>query len=682
MRRFEFILYVFFYEVVFGLSVYGFGYFQAMPFSLLWSLILGAPAVVLLMNIKSKKLLPIVDGLLRVLYAIPFLVEYFIYMQFKELYDLNTIMNGAGGALTGFTSTIMGLIFSPLGIFHLFLYSIPLSILIMDLKRKKYDYSQPEKQIKTATAVMIPVALVFNIIIIACIPSARNIVGNEYNYPKAVEAFGYMEGTALDVKALLFGSGGDFQNVKTPVHLQTSKPDESATGESDPNASLAPGESAPVPTPTPTHEPQVMDIDFTALSQKGGKIATLAQYCANVEPTYTNKMTGKFKGKNLIMITAEAFTAEAIDPELTPTLYRLATKGIQFTDSYVPATAGTTGGEFSHIFGLLPTSGGKSFTNMIDNGCTYFTMGQRLNAEGYFGQAFHNNDYKYYSRHKTHTKLGYNQGFMGIYNGMEKWVNYHQWPESDYDMFVGTCPLYLTQDHFNIYYMSVSGHSGYTRAGNAMSKKHWDETASLEGKASEAVRAYKACNMDLDQGLKYLVDRLEECGKADDTVICIVADHFPYGLDPDASLGNMPKLSELYGYEVKNYVQRDHNRIIIWSGCLEKEDPIVVDTPTSSIDVLPTLMNLFGIKYDSRLLPGRDVFSDSMPLAFNLNYDWKTDLGTYYSSKGEFVPKDANTQIPDGYVQQVKSIVSNKIKYCKNMVGSDFFRQAVGDPNK
>ena len=171
MRRFEFILYVFFYEVVFGLSVYGFGYFQAMPFSLLWSLILGAPAVVLLMNIKSKKLLPIVDGLLRVLYAIPFLVEYFIYMQFKELYDLNTIMNGAGGALTGFTSTIMGLIFSPLGIFHLFLYSIPLSILIMDLKRKKYDYSQPEKQIKTATAVMIPVALVFNIIIIACIPS-------------------------------------------------------------------------------------------------------------------------------------------------------------------------------------------------------------------------------------------------------------------------------------------------------------------------------------------------------------------------------------------------------------------------------------------------------------------------------------------------------------------------------
>lgn len=680
MRRYEFILYVFFYEVVFGFSVYGFGYFASMPFTLLWSIILGAPAVILLMNLKGK-ILPIVDGLLRVLYAIPFLVEYFIYMQFKELYDLNTIMNGAGGALTGFTTTILGLIFSPLGVFHLFLYSIPLSLLVMDLKKKTYDYTQPDKQVKIGTAVAIPVCFVLNLIIIACIPSARTIVGAEYNYPKAVQAFGYMEGTALDIKALLFGSGGEFQNVKNPVHLQTSMPGES-NGKSNPGESLVPGESTPVPTPTPAHEPQVMDIDFASLQAKGGKIATLAQYCSNVEPTYTNKMTGKFKGKNLIMITAEAFTAEAIDPVLTPTLYRLATKGIQFTDSYVPATAGTTGGEFSHIFGLLPTSGGKSVTNMTENGCTYFTMGQRLNAEGYFGYAFHNNDYKYYSRNKTHTKLGYNQGFMGIYNGMEKWVNYHQWPESDYDMFVGTCPLYLTQDHFNIYYMSVSGHSGYTRAGNAMSKKHWDETASLEGKNSEAVRAYKACNMDFDQGLKYLIDRLEECGKADDTVICIVADHFPYGLDPDASLGNMPKLSELYGYEVKNYIQRDHNRIIIWSGCLEKEDPIVVDTPASSIDILPTLMNLFGIKYDSRLLPGRDVFSDSMPLAFNLNYDWKTDLGTYYSSKGEFVPKDANTQIPDGYVQQVKSIVSNKIKYCKNMVGTDFIKQCVGDPNK
>lgn len=681
MRRFEFILYVFFYEVVFGFSVYGFGYFQSMPFSLLWSIILGAPAVILLMNIKGKFLLPLVDGLLRVLYAIPFLVEYFIYMQFKELYDLNTIMNGAGGALTGFASTIRGLIFSPLGLLHLFLYSIPLSILIADIVRKKYDYTQPEKQIKIATAVLIPVCLVFNIVIIACIPSARTIVGAEYSYGKAVQSFGYMEGTVLDIKSLLFGSGGEFQDVKTPVNLHTSGPNESVPGESVPDGSALPGETGPAPTPTSAPEPQVMDIDFTALAQKGGKIATLAQYCANVEPTYTNKMTGKFKGKNLIMITAEAFTAEAIDEQLTPTLYRLANKGIQFTDSYVPATAGTTGGEFSHIFGLLPTSGGKSFTSMIDNGCTYFTMGQRLNAEGYYGQAFHNNDYKYYSRNKTHTKLGYNQGFMGIYNGMEQWVNYHQWPESDYDMFVGTCPLYINQDHFNIYYMSVSGHSGYTKAGNAMSKKHWDETASLD-KASEAVRAYKACNMDLDQGLKYLIDRLEELGKADDTVICIVADHFPYGLDQDAQLGKMPYLSELYGYEVTNYVQRDHNRIIIWSGCLEKEDPIVVDTPTSSLDVLPTLMNLFGIKYDSRLLPGRDVFSDSMPLAFNLNYDWKTDLGTYYSGKGEFKPKDANTQIPENYVQNVKSIVSNKIKYCKNMVGTDFIKQAVGDPNK
>ena len=680
MRRFEFIFYIFFYEVVFGFSVYGFSYFSSMPFTLLWSIILGAPAVVLLMNLKGK-LLPIVDGLLRCLYAIPFLVEYFIYMQFKELYDLNTIMNGAGGALTGFTTTILGLIFSPLGILHLFLYSIPLSILIMDLKRKTYDYTQPDKQVKTATAVLIPVCLVFNIIIIACIPSARNIVGAEYNYPKAVQAFGYMEGTALDVKSLLFGSGGDFKTVKNPVNTRATKPGESVPGESVPGESV-PNESGPAPMPTPVPQPQVMDIDFTALSQNGGKIATLAQYCANVEPTYTNNMTGKFKGKNLIMITAEAFTAEAIDPDLTPTLYRLATKGIQFKDSYIPATAGTTGGEFSHIFGLLPTSGGKSFTAMIDNGSTYFTMGQRLNAEGYYGQAFHNNDYKYYSRNKTHTKLGYSQGFMGIYNGMEQWVNYHQWPESDYDMFVGTAPLFINQEHFNIYYMSVSGHSGYTKNGNAMAKKHWAETASLEGKNNENVRAYKACNMDLDQGLKYLIDRLEELGKADDTVICIVADHFPYGLDDKASLGNMPNLSELYGYEVKNYIQRDHNRIIIWSGCLEKEDPIVVDTPMSSIDVLPTLMNLFGIKYDSRLLPGRDVFSDSMPLAFNLNYDWKTDLGTYYSSSGEFKPKDANTQIPDGYVQQVKSIVSNKIKYCKNLVGTDFFRQAVGDPNK
>ena len=58
------------------------------------------------------------------------------------------------------------------------------------------------------------------------------------------------------------------------------------------------------------------------------------------------------------MFTAEAFSTEVIDPELTPSLYRLATKGIQFKDYYQPAWGGSTStGEFTNITGLVPANG-------------------------------------------------------------------------------------------------------------------------------------------------------------------------------------------------------------------------------------------------------------------------------------------------------------------------------------
>ena len=171
-----------------------------------------------------------------------------------------------------------------------------------------------------------------------------------------------------------------------------------------------------------------------------------------------------------------------------------------------------------------------------------------------------------------------------------------------------------------------------------------------------------------------MLEQLEAEGILDDTVIAICADHYPYGLDNE-------HLSELYGYEVTNTVLRDHNRLILWCGCLEDEDPIIVDTPTMSIDMLPTLLNLFGIEYDSRLLPGRDVFSDAMPLYFNAGYDWRTDLGTYLSSRATFYPDDPDAEIPEGYVEAVRAIVANRINYCSGVLSSNYFRYLFGDPN-
>ena len=477
------------------------------------------------------------------------------------------------------------------------------------------------------------------------------IYKSQYNFQSAVGDFGLATGLRLDVKYLLFGRDSSFKST-------------------DPGNVDVPPEDEPI-----VYGKNELPLDFNALNEgASSKIKNLNSYVSTLKASSKNEYTGLFKDKNLVFISAEAFTAEVIDPNLTPTLYRLANKGIQFTDYYQPASAGTTGGEYQNVFGMLPMAGGKSFKNTVKT-LNYYTMGSQLDRLGYYGKAFHNNSYTYYDRHKTHTQLGYSDGFMGQGNGMEQYVK-NAWPQSDLEMIQGTLPTYIDKQPFNVYYMSVSGHSGYTRSGNSMTNKNWDRVKDLN--YSDAVKGYLAANLELEDALTYMVGELEAKGIADNTVIVISTDHFPYGLDEAGTLGNMPYLSELYGYNVDDYFERDHNRLIIWSGCLEKMEPIVVDTPTFSLDILPTLSNLFGTEFDSRLMPGRDVFSDATPLVYNTNYDWKTDLGTYYSSRNKFVPVNDTVTIPEGYVENMKTVVRNKINFSTIAPQVDYYRHIFG----
>ena len=117
---------------------------------------------------------------------------------------------------------------------------------------------------------------------------------------------------------------------------------------------------------------------------------------------------------------------------------------------------------------------------------------------------------------------------------------------------------------------------------------------------------------------------------------------------------------------------RDRNALIIWSGCLEDMD-IVVDDPVSALDILPTLSNLFGVEYDSRLLVGRDVFSESEPLAFwPLTYSWKTDKGYYNGKNGKFTPAEG-VEVTEEYIESVTAIVKNKCVYSRAVQSQNYF---------
>ena len=651
---------LFFFEVVFKI-VTGTALFPAIIPIFLLSLAIGF-ALEFLISLLPDIASSIVRRLAVLALGVIFAIEYFVFLEYKVFYDVKTVVGGAGGVVNQFMGDALAVILTPSGIICLILFLLPF-ILSWRIPFIKGSHAYREK--KWPPLAMAGGSLAVCLAALLALGPFGESFFTRYNFQTSVSNFGLATSLIKDIRHISSGGAAERE-----FHIERERSTSTIALEAGRKLSPLLFHMVGEYIDTDRFGPVMMDIDFSSLS---GDYEYTDAYVQSLTPTTRNSMTGIFQGYNLIFISAEAFSAEAIREDLTPTLYRLANNGIQFTEYYQFASAGTTGGECANIFGCLATEGGDSVKGKAyDN--NYFTMGNVLNRLGYNGWAFHNNTYDYYDRDITHNNLGYNNGYMGYGNGMEQWVEW-QWPQSDYEMIKGTFDnLYGNAEPFNVYYMSVSGHGGYSWDGNAMSGKYYDEYMAAGLDYSETVAAYLACNMDLDRALEYLVGQLEERGMADHTVIVISADHFPYGLDSDGSLSN---LAELYGYPVENSIQRDHNRLIIWSGSLEGREPIVVDDPVSAVDVLPTLLNLFGAEWDSRLLPGRDVFSEAQPVVFNLSYDWVSDLGTYFADSNTFIPREGAT-IPDGYVEATTRYVENKVNFCAVLLEYDYYGHIFG----
>jgi phosphoglycerol transferase MdoB-like AlkP superfamily enzyme len=249
---------------------------------------------------------------------------------------------------------------------------------------------------------------------------------------------------------------------------------------------------------------------------------------------------------------------------------------------------------------------------------------------------------------------------------MENLINCKLWPESDNDMIKATFEEYANNEHFMTYMMTVSGHHDYNFAGdNSMALRHKNDIQNLEG-LSEAAKAYVATQIELDKALESLINLLEEKGILDNTVIVLLADHYPYEL----SLNDINSLSS---YTRDNVVEVNHNNLIIWNSKMKN---VHVTKPCMSSDVLPTVYNLFGIDYDSRLFTGRDILSDSQGLVILRDHSWVTDKGTYFASSGKFVGDES---VDQEYIKNINATVNNRLNISKLILSTDYYRYLLGN---
>ena len=116
---------LFYYELVFRQStVHGTLGIALIP-TLLFCLLYGGMIFLILSFIKNKKLFHLSNLILLFGSSLPFIIEFFVYRQFKVFYDLNTVLGGAGDVAGGFMSDVIRLVFSADGLLHIALFLLP-----------------------------------------------------------------------------------------------------------------------------------------------------------------------------------------------------------------------------------------------------------------------------------------------------------------------------------------------------------------------------------------------------------------------------------------------------------------------------------------------------------------------------------------------------------------------------
>lgn len=270
------------------------------------------------------------------LWSVYVCIEYCCKSYFKSYFAMTFMVTMTGHVISDFAGTIPDVVLPRLPFILLALVPFVLAILLRRLIVQDLRMSRPALLLVAAiSAVTIGSAAA----VCRFGPNAA-LYTYDYNADSAVSRFGLGVSLRLELTYALTGT-------PLPPLEPLPQPEEPVVAEPSPDPD----------TPT-DYGYNALDIDFTALadSTSDSTLASIHRYVASRTPSRQNRYTGMFQGKNLILLTAEAFSPWFISEELTPTLYRLTHEGFVCTNYYQPGWGqSTTGGEYAVLTGLLPT---------------------------------------------------------------------------------------------------------------------------------------------------------------------------------------------------------------------------------------------------------------------------------------------------------------------------------------
>ena len=635
-----YILFIVYEELVFSCII-----FKTFPASFGLIILFSIPIAIVLNLITSvfkPKVNKIITYIITIALIIIFGAQIVYYSMYEAIISFFSMMHG--GQVTEFMEVIIDVVLR--NWYGILLFIIPLIILIILSKKKVITF---EKNSIKQIAIKITSVLIIQLIALLCVNfintddmySNKNLYYNIHVPKVTANRMGLLTTMRLDLQRFIFG-------FEEKLSVQTN--------------------AIPKEEEKDSYNITYIDFDKLIKNEEDNTIKEMHKYFSSQEASKKNKYTGMFKDKNLIVLVGESFSSLAIREDLTPNLYKLYKEGFQFDNFYTPIfPVSTADGEYITDTSLIPKEGVWSFLRVAGNYMPY-SYANVFEKQGYSSNAYHNHTATYYERDKYIETMGYNS-YLAVGTGLEDRMDTSNWPNSDYEMVKTTVDDYINNEKFMAYYMTVSGHMNYTKIGNMMVYRNWDQVKDLP--YSNKAKGYLAANIELDKAVGELLSRLEQAGKLEDTVIVISGDHYPYGL----TLG---EINELSTFERDDKFEKFRMPFLIWSGSMK--GPIKVEKIGSSLDVLPTVLNLFGAEFDSRLLMGRDILSDSDPIVIFSDRSFITDKGRYNSLTEQFTPNEGVT-VEEGYVDKINTIIYKKYQMSRLILENDYYKHVFRTEN-
>lgn len=373
-----------------------------------------------------------------------------------------------------------------------------------------------------------------------------------------------------------------------------------------------------------------------------------------------NAYTGKFKGKNLIFLQLEGMDTWMLTKKTTPNLYNLRKHSIDFSNHYSIYTGG--GSTFNSEFAV--NTGFTTPISYIENVYSFskntfpYTMARLFKEQNYSVNAFHMNKGEFYSRDINYKSWGYDN-----YYGLQDIQKYNdERYVLDRELILNKTfynKIFKQQGNFVNYIITYSPHTPFTtekEVGKILAEEKYGK--GNVPKLSEEDCAKMAAS-ETDNMVGLLIQALKDNGLYDNTVIVAYADHYLYTLDDKSILDKYKETSN-------NLI--NHTPFFIWSSDLGQLTSI--SKVNMQMDILPTVLNLFGIDYNSNNYIGHDILSnDFKGYAFFSDYSWY-DGKVYVENQQITNGKKMSTNKLDS----MNNLISNVIKKNDLTLKYDYFK--------